>query len=809
MINQDAYFNNLEAARNLLAQNTPVETVSQQTGIPRETLLNILQSDISQRPTVATPPTGMGLSSLSGQLNTDISSIMPNLGTDIGDYLVDELGFDPMMMVEPDIDTDFDIQQTTPKQDVNRANAQLMIDDPSQAEEVLAAQKILSGQSDEDAIDVYKRALADYAGIDYKNLISLPDKDFAIMMAGLKLAEAGTKGENWSTALTQAVTTGLAQYAKEKKDYTKAINSIDLQRAMQKDKQVMDFIGKQIDADIKLQNEMLTGTRKEYLVTLPGGDTPTIMQLTSPQVGLYQAKFGVGSIKEYDSDSMGALSNYTITYSNGSTSKRPMTNAMAAQYAQMLDDGKIAGFVKSGVEGADDEFQVMVRDKGARKDTPYKYQFVGQSALNTLLNDTTKEVKVLPKPGTSYEVINLETDQLERVPADQYFKNPDRYKLKGGLTASISNGDQTIMIGSDGSGFSGLNDKQAGQEVEKIATQFRSRQYLTDTILQTAENLEELVMGMDNPDLAFNNVAGLGLEFGRKVIATVTALGKTFESSYGTNAQGDRIEKYKYQIGDKPVSYTDFKNTMLNSKGFQELEKSGLGQYIIRSAPDRARAQAALFNIALSGAASAGGDPSPDLRAISDKDMELFMKLVGANATNAEDFLAVINDFKRDTINRELFFYDSATTLPIKRAMRVKNEETGLYEDKVIDLFQERGLYNQADKRREVLKEKLNIITTPRKLGTDSAVSSRTITSLKLNPLQLSTGESISPVESTGYPLPGVNDATYEDLVGYAASLSPKDARQFNQNLKTYFARTRNPQGFTIYLNFYKNAGIQ
>ena len=72
---------------------------------------------------------------------------------------------------------------------------------------MLTLQKILSGQSDEDAIDVYKRALADYAGIDYKNLIPLPDKDFAIMMAGLKLAEDGTKGENWSTALTQAVTT--------------------------------------------------------------------------------------------------------------------------------------------------------------------------------------------------------------------------------------------------------------------------------------------------------------------------------------------------------------------------------------------------------------------------------------------------------------------------------------------------------------------------------------------------------------------------------------------------------------------------
>ncbi len=45
---------------------------------------------------------------------------------------------------------------------------------------------------------------------------------------------------------------------------------------MQKDKAVMDYIGKVIDSDLKLKNEMLTGTRKEYLVTLPGATEPTL-----------------------------------------------------------------------------------------------------------------------------------------------------------------------------------------------------------------------------------------------------------------------------------------------------------------------------------------------------------------------------------------------------------------------------------------------------------------------------------------------------------------------------------------------------
>jgi len=792
----------VQLANELIGRNTPIEAIIEQTGLPRSTVNNLVNSqlNISRPPLPMTQPTGIG--GLQGGIPQDIADVMPNLGTDIADYLTDELGFDPEMAVDPNAP----IKEPDTRQNLNIANAQLMIDDPSQAEQVLAAQKILSGQTDADAIDIYKQALANYAGIDYKNLIPLPDKDFAIMMAGLKLAEAGTKGEDWGTALSQSVTAGLAQYAKEKKDYTRSIQSIDLQKAMQKDKAVMDYIGKVIDSDLKLQNEMLTGTRKEYLVTLPGATEPTLMQLTSPQVGMYQNQFGSGLIKEYDEDSMGTLNNYIVTYNDGSTHKSAMTNALAATYLDELDKGNISGFIKAGTESASDEFQVLVKDKNASKDTPPTTRFVSKEGLAKLQNDPNQTVTVLPSAGTSFEVIDLRTDQLVRVPADQYYRNIDKYKLKRGLTASITNGDQTILIGEDG-GFNLLKDTKKAEEVEAIVKQFRSRKYLTNQIVDLGNDLEKLVLGMENPDLAFTNFAGTSLEFGRKLIANFNAFGQILKSGTGTDSDGNSIEKYNFvDENGKNMSYNNFKNSVLNSEGFREFERSGLGRYITSVSPDRARAQAALFNMALAGAAAAGGDTSPDLRAISDKDMQLFLKRVGADASNAEDFLAVFNDFRRDIIKGELNYYDAALDMPLKTVKRVKGED-GLFTDQEVNLFDARGLTKQVQERRKELEEELTRYTTPSKLGTTTTTGARTL-NISLNPLQTPQG-SISPLENTGYSLEGLNDATYEDLVNYAATLGIDQAQTFNKNLRRYFASVNNPQGFTIYLNFYKNAGIK
>ena len=312
---------------------------------------------------------------------------------------------------------------------------------------------------------------------------------------------------------------------------------------------------------------------------------------------------------------------------------------------------------------------------------------------------------------------------------------------------------------------------------------------------------------MENPDLAFTNFAGTSLEFGRRLIANFNAFGQILKSGTGTDSDGNSIEKYNFVDEDgKNMSYTNFRNSVLNSEGFREFERSGLGRYITSVSPDRARAQAALFNMALAGAAAAGGDPSPDLRAISDKDMQLFLKRVGADASNAEDFLAVFNDFRRDIIKGELNYYDAALDMPLKTVKRVKGED-GLFTNQEVNLFDARGLTKQVQERRKELEEELTRYTTPSKLGTTTTTGTRTL-NISLNPLQTPQG-SISPLENTGYSLEGLNDATYEDLVNYAATLGNDRAQTFNKNLIRYFASVNNPQGFKIYLNFYKNAGIK
>jgi len=167
----------------------------------------------------------------------------------------------------------------------------------------------------------------------------------------------------------------------------------------------------------------------------------------------------------------------------------------------------------------------------------------------------------------------------------------------------------------------------------------------------------------------------------------------------------------------------------------------------------------------------------------------------------------VLGDFERDMINSELNYYNSALDLPIKRTRRVKNPETGLFEDQLVDMYEQRGLYKQADDRRVELEKALQNISTPR-VSDRGASTPSIVKNISLNPLQTSTGI-ISPLDSTGFSLPNINDASYEELVGYAASLDINEAKTFNQNLKKYFTNTRQPDAYKYYLNFYKNAGIK
>ena len=796
----------MDLANQLVARNVPIENIIQQTGLPRATVNNLVNAQLNiPRPSLPMS-SPQGINSLQGNLQPDVADVVPNVGTDIADYLTEELGFDPEAMANPNME--ITSEDLTTKQNLNIANAEVMLEDPSQVDILLANQKALSGQTDEDVVNVYKKALAQYSGVDYKSLIPLPDKDFAIMMAGLKLAEAGSKGEKWGTALTQAVTTGLTQYASDKRSYEKQILGIDLQLALQNDKVMKDFIGKQIDYAQKLKNEELTGARKQYMVTVPGANEGTVLQLNSVQVGSLQA--GGYDLMEYDVSKMGALKNYTITYNDGKTFTGALTEAQALKYNQDKANGIIKNIEVAGATSSSDDFGVLTRAKNAQPGTNFTFDYTSKTGLTDLINNPDLEVIPLKDAGGSYEVIDRNDNTLKRIPAIQYFANADQYKLKRGLTGSIVSPDgTTISFDSDGSGFSSMNANSTGKAVEKVVEQVRSRKFLTNEVNRLAGNTIDTIMGMENPDLAFNNLAGRGIDTVKSALTNLNAISGIFSKPTTRDQDGNIVKSFTFSYTNpdgeiqKGLSYNEFRNKIIQSEFFREFEKSPLGQFITSSNIDRGVAQSQLFTLALVGAAAAGGSADLDLRAISDKDMELFMTRVGARASNAGQFMAIVNQFREDIIETELNYLNSMLDMPITQMREVKNPETGKFEVKKVDLFEERGLYKQRNERIEELNaelEKIRALPRTNVLDDDYAVSNVGSLKVALEPMG-----GVSPTTPIAVTVPGVQNPSYEQVVGYIFSLSDQEARNYLNGIQQSYGK-RNPNEYNLLLNFYKQA---
>ncbi len=797
----------MDLANQLVARNVPIENIIQQTGLPRETVNNLVNAQLNiSRPNMPMS-SPQGINSLQGSLQPDVADVVPNVGTDIADYLTEELGFDPEAMANPNID--ITSEDLTTKQNLNIANAEVMVEDPSQVDILLANQKALSGQTDADVVDVYKKALAEYSGVDYKSLIPLPDKDFAIMMAGLKLAEAGSKGEKWGTALTQAVTTGLTQYASDKRSYEKQILGIDLQTALQTDKAMKDFIGKQIDYAQKLQNEERTGARKQYMVTVPGTEDGTVLQLNSVQVGNLQG--GGYSLMEYDASKMGALKNYTVTYNNGVTETGALTEAQALKYNQDKTNGVIKNIEVAGATSSSDDFGVLTRAKNAPPGTNFTFDYTSKTGLTDLINNPDLEVIPLKDAGGSYEVIDKQDNTLKKIPAIQYFANADQYKLKRGLTGSIMSPDGTmISFDSDGSGFSSMNANSTGKAVEKVVEQVRSRKFLTNEVNRLAGNTIDTIMGMENPDLAFNNLAGRGVTNVKSALTNLNAISGIFSKPVVRNQEGDIVKGFTFSYTnpedntvEKGLSYDQFRNKVIQSDFFKEFEKSDLGQFVNSIDQKRGLAQSQLFTLALVGAAAAGGSADLDLRAISDKDMDLFMTRVGARASNANQFMAIVNQFREDIIETEMNYLNSMLDMPITQMREAKNPETDKFEAKQVDLFEERGIYKQRNARLKELEaelEKIRALPRLDVMNDDFAVSSSSDLRVALEPMG-----GVSPTTPIALTVPGVQNPSYEQVVGYLFSLSDQEARNYLNGIQQSYGK-RNPNEYNLLLNFYKQA---
>ena len=109
----------MDLANQLVARNVPIENIIQQTGLPRETVNNLVNAQLNiPRPSMPMS-SPQGINSLQGNLQPDVADVVPNVGTDIADYLTEELGFDPA--------TGGTVDKPSIIQQLNQANASIEI----------------------------------------------------------------------------------------------------------------------------------------------------------------------------------------------------------------------------------------------------------------------------------------------------------------------------------------------------------------------------------------------------------------------------------------------------------------------------------------------------------------------------------------------------------------------------------------------------------------------------------------------------------------------------------------------------------
>ena len=727
-----------------------------------------------------------------------------NLGTDIADYLTDELGFDP--------ETGGTVSDPTIIQQLNQANTTIALDseDPNaEMEDLLSVQDDLSQLSEKDALGVYRSALVDFyqdAGQKYKELIKTPDEGLPFLVAGLSLIESGEAGDSWGTALSKSV----GEYAVAKKQgqskYDAQIQDIDIQNMMASDAAFADVIKTQIDYDLKMDFESKTGTRKQYIVTKPNSSTSQIQQLTSLGVAEAIALYGEGNVVEYDAATAGTQNNYTIQYNDGRTVTKSMSNADAEYHSQAMQNGQLAGFVKAGVTGPSDGLQIAWRDKGKKGDGLWNFTYGDATMYNEYLQNSDYEVRAF-KPDQEVDVIDKRDDQLKQISMSQYIVNADKFTLKGDTQTTIQNGDSMITLNASGIQPYGPKKSMVDTYVGKTFGQFANRKYMTTRIDETANSVLAIVDGMANPDNAFQNIGGQAFGPATNLLTTLSSLGKAFESTSGT-FEGKPLTKFKYQIvqedgSKKSVTYNELRQHTYNSDAWKEVEKSSMFNFLSATNADVERVKAGLFTLAILSAGAMGGEGTVDMRAISDKDLQAQFERVGRSARNEESFRGLISDLKRDTLYQERSYleaqYDLGKSAFYSYTKRQKNEESGFMESVPVNAWDVQGLNKYYNKRIAEIEEQIDAlgpISSASTAGPDVA-GSRTI---EIKPTTIN-GVEYLPGQSSGYTISGGNTpATLGELVAYAKNSGKK--KELLAEIKAYLKK--DPALMQAFLNMYR-----
>jgi len=797
MINEQDLMANIDKSRvmaqakTMLDQNIPIETISNQLGLDRNTLNNLLMQNSLMPESVMQPDdyrNSYGAGITGNQLNDPTTQVIidgmtsgEGEGADIKEFLDVNLG----------ANTGEDDDLTTDQAITSGSVAGVMGDQDSFMS-YLEGASMLEGLTDPEKMEIYKRAATDMVGeMDYDEFIQQPDKVMPYLAAGLSLINSGEKGEDWGAALGKAFISGYGSKRKEEREFEKTKASIGIKKQENVNNLVGQFVMLDYKNKVALNKSLMQSNLEKPLMVDISNDGSFTDKETIPMSEAsyaFMARQYPNMVRESVNSNKEA---WTVVDKTGGMVNVLYDQDQVNNWDPMKNDGAVLR------KGHDEQTNIK---RYLRKDADgntLNEALLSPEQARYQMDNLGYELTEASTSGTMRWVLDKDGKGLFVSQADIQ-KNPTAYKDDSGMSL-IMNSDGSFTYSTGSAGMKRSREK-AGRDFfeESISSVDGVQQAYTNYFTASLEQDKMLKAFVDaNPDamdLPFNNITGRALRGLDSLRVGIQGLGAVFSKPYEEGG-------YKFSIvndnGDrKEADFDEFKESVMTSVAFTDALKSPFAKFLEDIGIASEGVKNTMFDLAMVGAATYGPQKGGglDLRAMSDKDVMFQMGVQGGNAYSLAGFLDTRNRFARNLIKKNRNFI-KRTILPSKISMLI--DENGDVKQSYVD-----GLTGDVESALKELDEYEKLYTESYAFGfqgESSNVAPAYLVGVKDpdedNPNVIELNVSISP--ETGVIINGENAPQFQRVIQQFGITSPIDSNTNTVN-GTYRDMTQK------YINFGK-----
>lgn len=798
MINEQDLMANIDnsrlmaQAKTMLDQNVPIETISNQLGLDRNTLNNLLMQNSLMPESVMQPDdyrNSYGAGITGNQINDQTTQVIldgmtsgEGEGADIKQFLDVNLG----------AYTGEDEELTTDQAITSGSVAGVMGNQDSFMS-YLEGASMLEGLTDPEKMEIYKRAATDMVGeMDYDEFIQQPDKVMPYLAAGLSLINSGEKGEDWGAALGKAFISGYGSKRKEEREFEKTKASIGIKKQENVNNLVGQFVMLDYKNKVALNKSLMQSNLEKPLMIDISNDGSFTDKETIPMseaTYAFMAKQYPNMVRESVNANKEA---WTIVDKTGGMVNVLYDQDQVNNWDPMKNDGAVLR------KGHDEQTNIK---RYLRKDADgntLNEALLSPQQAKYQMDNLGYELTEASTSGTMKWVLDKNTNEGVFVSQADIQKNPTAYKDDSGMSI-VMNSDGSFTYSTGSAGMQRSREK-AGRDFyqESIGNVDGVQQAYTNYFTASLEQDKMLKAFVDaNPDamdLPFNNLAGRALSGLDSLRVGIQGLGAVFSKPYEEGG-------YKFNIvndnGDsREADFSEFKENVMTSVAFTDALKSPFAKFLEDIGIAKEAVKNTMFDLAMVGAATYGPQKGGglDLRAMSDKDVMFQMGVQGGNSYSLAGFLDTRNRFARNLIKKNKNFL-KRTILPSKISMLI--DENGDVKQSYVD-----GLTGDVENALKELDEYEKLYNESYAFGFQGESSNAAPSYLvgikdpdEDNPNVIELNVSISP--ETGVIINGENAPQFQNVIQQFGITSPIDSNTNTVN-GTYRDMTQK------YINFGK-----